>query len=185
MALWGNKDLVTEAGTISIAQTNGLVTGNATQFVTAGVSTGNVFNIGVGATYGFAVVKYVDSETSLTVTTDFLADEATLGVARTTDVPAGTAYVISEEPLYAMADSVYSAPEVQTGLSTNPVTRVIYGVDKDEVGVAATTPYAVTHSGWVGIMTYIDGQGNLRVKHEVLVAGGISTTADNTAEDLI
>jgi hypothetical protein len=56
--------------------------------------------------------------------------------------------------------------------------RNVFGVDQNEVGVAATTAYAVAHSGWVGIMTYIDTHGNLRVKSEVLVAGGISTTAD-------
>ena len=56
---------------------------------------------------------------------------------------------------------------------------VVYGVDELEVGVAATTAYAVTHSGWVAIgATYVDSEGNLRVKHEVLVAGGILTTTD-------
>ena len=47
-----------------------------------------------------------------------------------------------------------------------------------EAGIAATTAYAVTHSGWVGITSYIDMHGNLRVKNEVLVAGGILTTSD-------
>lgn len=56
--------------------------------------------------------------------------------------------------------------------------RDVFGVDQIEVGVARTTKYAVAHSGWVGIMTYIDTHGNLRVKSEVLVAGGISTTSD-------
>jgi hypothetical protein len=56
--------------------------------------------------------------------------------------------------------------------------RDVFGVDRIEVGVARTTKYAVAHSGWVGIMTYIDTHGNLRVKSEVLVAGGISTTSD-------
>ena len=56
--------------------------------------------------------------------------------------------------------------------------RDVFGVDRIEVGVAATTKYAVAHSGWVGIMTYIDTHGNLRVKSEVLVAGGILTTSD-------
>jgi hypothetical protein len=56
--------------------------------------------------------------------------------------------------------------------------RDVFGVDRVEVGVAATTKYAVAHSGWVGIMTYIDTHGNLRVKSEVLVAGGILTTTD-------
>ena len=56
--------------------------------------------------------------------------------------------------------------------------RDVFGVDRIEVGIAATTKYAVAHSGWVGIMTYIDTHGNLRVKSEVLVAGGILTTTD-------
>lgn len=62
--------------------------------------------------------------------------------------------------------------------------RDVFGVDYIEVGIAVTTPYAVTHSGWVGIMTYIDTHGNLRVKNEVLVAGGILTTTD-AADDTL
>ena len=65
------------------------------------------------------------------------------------------------------------------------MTTSVYGVDHLEVGVAATTDFAVGHSGWVGITTYVDTHGNLRVKHEVLVAGGILTTADSADEDLI
>ena len=38
---------------------------------------------------------------------------------------------------------------------------------------------AVAHGGWVGIKTYNDNAGNLRVKSEVLVAGS-SITADST-----
>ena len=179
MALWGNKDLVTSTGTIGIAYTNGLVTGSGTTFSAHGVTEGDVINIGAGATYGFAVVKSVASDTSLTIHSDDYF------VTSGSDVPAGTTFEISQEPLYAMADSAYAAPEVQTGLSTNPVTRVVYGVDHLEVGVASATAYAVGHSGWVGITSYVDTHGNLRVKHEVLVAGGILTTADNTAEGLI
>jgi len=183
MALWGNKDLVTNAGTIGIAYTNGLVTGTLTTFADDGVSEGDVINIGAGATYGFAVVESVTDNLELVVSTKdryFVTEGA--------DVPAGTTYVISQEPLYVMRDSTYAGPEVRTsGFSTSPVTRVLYGVDQDEVGVAATTEYAVTHSGWVGITTYTDMHGNLRVKHEVLVAGGINTDPafDNTAEGLI
>jgi hypothetical protein len=62
--------------------------------------------------------------------------------------------------------------------------RDVFGVDQIEVGVAATTAYAVGHSGWVGIMTYIDTHGNLRVKHEVLVAGGILTTTDANDDNI-
>ena len=78
-----------------------------------------------------------------------------------------------------MVDSHYRAPEAKsTGFSTNPVTTSVYGVDYLEVGVAATTAFAVGHSGWVGITSYVDMHGNVRVKSEVLVAGGILTTSD-------
>ena len=41
---------------------------------------------------------------------------------------------------------------------------------------AATTRYELSHEGWVGIQTYMDAEGNLRVKKETLVAmSGITT----------
>ena len=172
MSLWGDKDLVTSTGTISIDFASKTVTGAGTTFTDDGVTQGDVINVGAGATYGFAVVDSVANNGSLTIySTDYF-------VAGVTTVPASTAFAISQEPLYAMADTAYAAPEVQTGLSTNPVTRVVYGIDEIEAGIAATTAYAVTHSGWVGITSYIDMHGNLRVKNEVLVAGGILTTSD-------
>lgn len=172
MSLWGDKDLVTSTGTISIDFASKTVTGSGTTFTDHGVTQGDVINVGAGATYGFAVVDSVASNGSLAIySTDYF-------VAGVTTVPASTAFEISQEPLYAMADTAYAAPEVQTGLSTNPVTRVVYGIDEIEAGIAATTAYAVTHSGWVGITSYIDMHGRLRVKNEVLVAGGILTTSD-------
>jgi len=178
MSLWGDKDLVTSTGTISIDFASKTVTGAGTTFTDHGVTQGDVINVGAGATYGFAVVDSVASNGSLAIySTDYF-------VAGVTTVPASTAFEISQEPLYAMADTAYAAPEVQTGLSTNPVTRVVYGIDEIEAGIAATTAYAVTHSGWVGITSYIDTHGNLRVKNEVLVAGGILTTSD-AADDSV
>ena len=54
--------------------------------------------------------------------------------------------------------------------------RHVVGVDEAGVGAAASTRYELTHSGWVGITTYVDSEGNLRVKNEVLVAmSGIQT----------
>jgi len=86
------------------------------------------------------------------------------------------------------AATVSLASTISAGISTGDTIsfrrrtggyfRDVFGVDEIEVGVAATTAYAVTHSGWVGIQTYIDCHGNLRVKNEVLVAGGILTTTD-------
>ena len=178
MSLWGDKDLVTSTGTISIDFASKTVTGAGTTFTDDGVTQGDVINVGAGATYGFAVVDSVANNGSLTIySTGYF-------VAGVTTVPASTTFEISQEPLYAMADTAYAAPEVQTGLSTNPVTRVVYGIDEIEAGIAATTAYAVTHSGWVGITTYIDMHGRLRVKNEVLVAGGILTTSD-AADDSV
>ena len=176
MALWGDKDLVTSTGSISIDFASKTVIGTGTSFTTHGVTQGDVIKIGAGATYGYAVVDFVSKvgtgETTLLI---YSTDHMVAGV---TTVPASTTFEISQEPLYTIADSAYDAPEVQTGLSTNPVTRSVYGVDEVEVGLALTTAYAVTHSGWVGVTTYIDTHGSLRVKSEVLVAGGISTTSD-------
>ena len=52
----------------------------------------------------------------------------------------------------------------------------IYGVADGGMDSAATTRYELSHEGWVGIQTYIDTEGNLRVKKETLVAmSGITT----------
>ena len=167
MSLWGNKDLVSSTGNLSIDFKTKTVTGNGTRFILHEVTQGDVIKVGAGATYGYAVVDSVASETSLQI---YSTDHMVAGV---TTVPAGTTFEISQEPLYTIADSAYDAPEVQDG-----VNRSVFGVDEVEVGLAATTAYAVTHSGWVGIKTYTDTHGRLRVKNEVLVAGGILTTSD-------
>jgi hypothetical protein len=52
----------------------------------------------------------------------------------------------------------------------------IYGVAEGGMDSAAGTVYELTHEGWVGIQTYMDAEGNLRVKKETLVAmSGITT----------
>ena len=181
MALWGNKDLVTQAGTIGIAWTNGLVTGNTTTFDADGVSAGDVIVVGAGATFGYAIVDSVAGDTELTIVdTAGLVDPAA-------DVPAGASYVITQEPLYTVKDSTYRAPEYKSvGYSTDPVFTGVFGVDKTEVSIANTATgdarqYAPTHAGWVGVTTYIDCHGTLRVKSETLVAMG--SIANDNAED--
>ena len=184
MALWGNNDAVYSDGTVTVNLTTKKVerVGTSATFDTAGISTGNVISVGAGVTYGYAVITAVDSAGALSI--------ASTGgfVSGLTTVPA-TTYAISEEPLYVLGDSHYRAPEAKTtGFSTNPVFTSVFGVDSTEVGIARTASvggkagaYGVAHSGWVGVTTYIDGHGNLRVKSEVLVAGGITgDAADDT-----
>ena len=173
MALWGNKDSVYSDGTISVNLDTPVVEGvvGVVTF-TSSVSAGDVITVGTGATYGYAVITGVTS-TALSIA-------STAGfVSGLTTVPSGTTYNISEEPIYTLGDSIYRAPESKTvGYSTSPVFTGIFGVDAVEVGIASGTAYEVAHSGWVGITSYIDMHGNLRVKSEVLVAGGILTTSD-------
>lgn len=55
-------------------------------------------------------------------------------------------------------------------------TRSVSGVSTAGADAAITTQYNLSHVGWVGITTYIDSEGNLRVKTETLVAmSGIAT----------
>jgi hypothetical protein len=112
-------------------------------------------------------------------------------IVGTSDVIVGDAIVNNGNNIVISiigATTVSLASTISAGISTGDTIsfrrktdgyfRDVFGVDQIEVGVAATTKYAVAHSGWVGIMTYIDTHGNLRVKSEVLVAGGILTTSD-------
>ena len=70
------------------------------------------------------------------------------------------AYNIDESPVYLPGDTNWDGNE-------------IYGVDATEVAVANAASgearlYAPPHSGWVGVTTYVDGHGNLRVKRKYL-----------------
>jgi len=80
----------------------------------------------------------------------------------------------------SLASTIASA--ITSGAGVN-FTRVsggyeasIYGVADAGIADAQGTAYELTHEGWVGIRTYRDSEGNLRVKKEVLVAmSGITT----------
>ena len=178
MALWGNKDLVYNAGSIAVDLGTKTVTGTGVTFTTSGITTSDVITIGLGATYGYAVI------TGFTSTTISIA--STAGIV--TAVPSGTTYFVSEKPLYTVVDSVYRAPESKSvGYYTNPVFTTVVGVSTVEVSVANTATgsarkYAPTHAGWVGVTTYIDAHGNFRVKTETLVAGS-SITGTNPGDD--
>lgn len=168
MALWGNKDLVADGGTISIDFSSKTVTGAGTSFTDAtyGIAEGDVFVVGAGGTYGEAVVASVtDATTAVIKDTDHFAS----GI---TTVPALTTYIVTQQPVYALGAGA-------TERGTTTPTASVYGVDELEVAAAKGTTYEVTHSGWVAVgATYTDCNNNVRIKHEVLVAGGISTVFD-------
>jgi len=245
MALWGNKDSFSNlTGTVTVDYANKIITGSGTTFVTAGISTGDVISIGVGNTFGEAVISGVTSATQISIaSTQFLELGAT-----------GVAYTVSQKPSYTLHDYSYDnandsaatfkdlgvtgtatttagigtdvipvvvgsidvvvgdaivndgsniaisvigettvslASTISAGISTGDTIEFrrltggyfkdVFGIDANEVSLASTTAYAVTHGGWVGILTYRDCHGRLRDKNEVLVASGILTTFD--AED--
>jgi hypothetical protein len=160
MALWGKKDDVYSAGTISINYGTKVVTGSGTTFATS-LKVGDVIEVGAGATFGRAVIASVtDSTTCSIASTQFLSGAAISGVE----------WSASQQPKYAMQDSNYAATQ-------------IHGADVNEV-ISTRTTLGLSHAGWVGIKTYIDSHGNLRNKSEVLVAmSGITTgTALPTGE---
>jgi hypothetical protein len=168
MALWGNKDSVYSDGTVAVNYTNLTVTGTGATFTTAGISTGDVIQIGAGSTFGEAVITAVSSASTISIaSTQFLSGTSI----------SGAIYNINQQPKYALG-----VGQTVTRGSVNP--SLVYGVDYVEVGAAATTVFAVAHSGWVAVgATYIDSEGNLRCKSEVLVAGGIDATAGTDADD--
>jgi hypothetical protein len=185
MALWGTADSLYSVGTVDVDYANKTITGTATSFTAAGISTGDVITIGTGGTFGSAVISGITSDLLISIaTTQYL----------TGSVISGVAYTLSERPVYTLEDSNYSANVV--GLTTTVPTHNVYGVDIYEAAALApgnsglSTQYGGIHAGWVGIHTYIDMHGNLRVKSETLVAmSGISTnnpatfTASGDAND--
>ena len=149
MALWGTKDSVYSTGNVNVNVTTGVVTkqsGSIAWTAGNGVKVGQIITVD-GTAEG--VIESIDSATQLTIGTEYLPSS---NISNKT-------YVISEKPKSTLFDSKYAAAD-------------IFGVDNAEVGVARTTAYSGTHGGWVGITSYTDQDGVLRVKTETLVAMG-------------
>ena len=162
MALWGNDDNITTFGTVSLS--GNTVTGTGTTFSTD-VSVGQVIRFGVrggvGTYYGDATIVGVTSDLVLTI-------GSTAGLSPDLFGAGSTSYYVSELPKYTVLDSKYSE-NTAYGVEDS----LVYGISTDTSG-----SYHVAHQGWVGVTTYVDMHGNLRVKSEVLVAAsGIQTGA--------
>jgi hypothetical protein len=165
MSLWGTADSLFSPGTVTVNYAAETITGTGTSFRAAGISTGTVITIGVGGTFGQAVISGVTSERLVSIaTTQYLTGRVISGVG----------YTLSQKPIYTLEDTNYAG--IQTTSPT--VTNTIFGVDQYEQAAvnAGGTKYHSAHAGWVGIHTYVDMHGNYRVKSETLVAlSGITT----------
>ena len=167
MALWGNNDNVGSAGTVTLDYTTRVVTGSGTSFgIDGGCSEGDVIRFGIrgegGIYIGDAVIASIASSESITIA-------STMGLSGV--AVAGTDFSISQLPKSSVQDVKYSEASVGTDDS------LVYGVNQAEGLVGSNPEYYGMSEGWVGVTTYVDNLGNLRVKKETLVAMSGITTA--------
>ena len=162
MALWGNKDNVTSAGTVGLNYSTGVVTGSGTAFgATGSAQVGDVIRFTKGSVYyGDAVVKTIASTTSLTI-------GSTAGLSGA--AISGSDFTVTQLPKYTITDSSFSEA------NDDGADEYVFATAEAGVDAAQGTVYE-TGAGWVGIQTYNGVEGELRVKKEILVAmSGIST----------
>ena len=169
MALWGNKDNLNIGGIgtvyVSDWDTN-TVTGSGTTFTN--FAAGDVIRFGdfKGTYYGDAVIKSITSNTVLTIASTEGLDP-NLGVFATGY--GATTFVVSQLPKSSTSDSSYKEPE-------DGYTKAVYAVNATNIDATSGTGIAADSAGWVGVTTYLQSDGTLRTKSEVLVAmSGIST----------
>ena len=161
MALWGNNDNVDSVGTVSLNYGTGVVTGSGTSFgETNSAQEGDVIRFGDTSTYfGDAVIVSIASTLQCTI-------GSTMGLS-------GAAisredFTVSQLPKSSILDQTYSE-------TRSDVDSRVYGVAAAGAEATSGTSYE-TGVGWVGVTTYNDNEGNLRVKKEILVAmSGITT----------
>ena len=162
MPLWGAKDTVYSTGKVNVSAA-GVVTkqsGSIAWTAGNGVKVGQVVTIATdGAGPGQGVIQSIDSATQLTLCNlDNISASSTFS-----DVD----YEIRETPVYEVGTGRFAINEV-------------YGVDEAEIEETRddNSQYHPAHAGWVGITTYNNADGTLRVKTEVLVASN-SITGDS------
>jgi len=176
MALWGNNDNRDTQGTLTLDYATGICTGSNLELPGAGTSFGATGSIqegdiirfgdrvkGGGKVYfGEAIVVSIASTTQLTI-------GSTAGLSGV--AIANTDFSASQSPKWCVTDSAFSEAQAQD----HGYSRLTYGVAQGGAEDASGTVYE-EGVGWVGIQTYTQSDGTLRVKKEILVAmSGIST----------
>tara|TARA_B100001996_G_scaffold174052_1_gene132798 strand:- start:430 stop:939 length:510 start_codon:yes stop_codon:yes gene_type:complete len=166
MSLWGTKDTVYSTGKVNCTTAGVLTKQSGSINFNTSCKVGMVVTLATdGAGVGEGVIKSIDSNTQMTLSNLNLPGAFT-----------NVNYEVREKPITTIGDSNWDPSD-------------IYGVDTTEQTVADAASgearkYAPPHAGWVGITTYTDQHGTLRVKHEVLVAGS-SITGDSGDDTLL
>ena len=167
MPLWGTKDTVYSTGKVNVSAA-GVVTkqsGSIAWTSGNGVKVGQVVTIATdGAGPGQGVIQSIDSATQLTLCNlDNISASSTFS---------NVDYEIRETPVYEVGTGRFAINEV-------------FGVDEAEMEETRddNSQYHPAHAGWVGITTYNNADGTLRVKTEVLVAG--SSISGDSGDDTV
>ena len=173
MPLWGKKDTVYSTGKVNCT-TAGVVSkesGSIAWTSGNGVKVGQVLTLATdGAGPGQGIIKSIDSATQLTL------DPERLDNISASSTFSNVGYEVRETPKAEVRGGSFGINE-------------IFGVDVTEAQVSrnASDPgirkYKPAHAGWVGITTYVDSDGNFRVKSETLVAGGGDGFIESDATD--
>ena len=175
MALWGNNDnvLTATAGIVTASGFNGSVTGHGTTF--SNFSVGQTLTVGVGQTGGFGVITEITDDLNMVVTTSSMGEYVS---------NYGSNYVVGDRPISNTVDPEF-APSSSN--AQRDYTSKVYGVNESiqQARQASSSQYTPSHAGWVGVQTYVDMHGNLRVKSETLVAMSGITTATQATKDLL
>ena len=165
MSLWGTKDTVYSTGKVNCTTAGVLTKQSGSINFNTSCKVGMVVTLATdGAGVGEGVIKSIDSNTQMTLSNLNLPGAFT-----------NVDYEVREKPITTIGDSNWDPSD-------------IYGVDTTEQSVADAASgearkYAPPHAGWVGISTYTDQHGTLRVKHEVLVAG--SSISGDSGDDTL
>ena len=187
-----------DATIVSIASTTSLTIGS-----TAGLS-----NAAIAATsfYISELPKYTTLDSSFSNANDAVQSLVNLSITgtATTNAGVGTAIIpvippvglivgdllvngASNLTISAIGGSTITlGSTISSGIATGATLsfkRYVDGYDRQVYGISTDSVPAsyrgYTHQGWVGVTTYVDMHGNLRVKSEVLVAmSGITTGSD-------
>ena len=207
MALWGNNDskktkgsdgsvgLITNFNYSASAHGYDALTlfGSNTLFGETGhAGEGDVIRIG---RRGAGITKYMGDVVVVSVATTervSVASSASLVGTAVTNMQdskfLGTSFTVSEMPIFATQDLQGDRyrNENSTGTATAAPSSdsLVYGISTAASGqlqATSTSAYYNTDQGWVGVTTYLDNGGNLRVKSEILVAmSGIATAGVGT-----
>ena len=188
-----------DATIVSIASTTSLTIGS-----TAGLSNASIANTSF---YISELPKYTTLDSSFSNINDAAETLVNLSITGTTTTNAGVGTNIipvippvglivgdllvnngNNLTISAISGSTISlGSTISVGIATGATLtfkRYVDGYDRQVYGISTdivpTSYRGYTHQGWVGVTTYRDMHGNLRVKSEVLVAmSGIQTGTDS------